>query len=172
MNNIILGIDFINACSFIKNNNFVYLWPDNESFIQDSNYPYHESTLILSYEPFRNIFVVERYNTGTVSGNDLPEIVWIQNNIARLYEIANTRYTNEQPVTTMEDLRQAKLYETDWVLIRKQEQDLLGNSTEATDQLFQAVLAYRQELRDLSTMYAKNSPADQVDWPINPLSNQ
>lgn len=167
---LIVGIDLINACNFVKHNDFTYLWPSSQEFLQDSGYPFGDTTIIASYEPIRNLFIVERLGTGVATGQDLPEMVWLSNNANRLLEIGRARDSLETPFVTVDDMRRALLADTDWVIVRKQEQDLVGAVSPMSAELFQAVLQYRQALRDITLTYDKALPADQIVWPANPLS--
>jgi histidine ammonia-lyase len=60
-----------------------------------------------------------------------------------------------------------KLFDTDWVLQRKQEEDLQNLPNSMSAEKFAAVLAYRQALRDITKTY---SDIKTVVWPTDPLS--
>jgi hypothetical protein len=55
---------------------------------------------------------------------------------------------------------------TDWVLIRKQEEDLLNLPNTMSAEKFAEVLVYRQALRDITKRW---TAINSVVWPTNPL---
>jgi hypothetical protein len=42
--------------------------------------------------------------------------------------------------------------------------------TSITTEQYVALLNYKQQLRDLTNTYNKNTPTEQVNWPTNPLN--
>lgn len=165
----ILSLDFQHNSHFIRKNDFSYLWSSESNFTIDSNYPFIDTTVRLSYEPERNMFVVERLGGIHETGEDLPEIQWARDNFDSLVSVAMVREQSESFVTTLAMERAQRLFDTDWVLQRKQEQDLLGLPNTMSAEQFNAVLVYRQALRDLTNTYPSDTPASEVVWPVNPL---
>jgi hypothetical protein len=47
---------------------------------------------------------------------------------------------------------------------------MLNIATTLTDEKYAELLAYRQQLRDLTNTFPKNTPAQQVTWPVNPIN--
>lgn len=165
----ILNLDFQHNSHFIRKNDFSYLWSSEANFLNDSNYPFFETTVRISYEPERNFFVVERLGGINETGEELLEIQWVKDNFDSLLSIARSREESERFVTTLTMERFQRLFDTDWVLQRKQEQDLMGLPNTMSEEQFNAVLSYRQALRDLTNSYSADTPATEVVWPVNPL---
>jgi hypothetical protein len=68
---------------------------------------------------------------------------------------------------TVAQVRNGKLAMTDWVLIRKQEEDLLNLPNTMSAEKFAAVLVYRQALRDITKRW---TAINSVVWPTDPLA--
>jgi hypothetical protein len=66
--------------------------------------------------------------------------------------------------------RNQKLFELDWVVQRHQEQLDLNIPTSLTNEQYIAVLTYKQQLRNLTNTYSKDTPTEEVTWPTNPLN--
>ena len=164
----ILSLDFQHNSHFIRRNDFSYLWSSEPNFIADSNFPFVDTTVRVSYEPERNLFVVERLGGVTETGDGLPEIQWAKDNFDSLLSAATSRDHSERFVVTLAMERAQLLFDTDWVLQRKQEQDLLGLPNTMSDEQFNTVLVYRQALRDLTNTYSADTPATEVVWPVKP----
>ena len=77
----------------------------------------------------------------------------------------NDPYMFRLPEITVSGMIVAKLYETDWVLQRHQEEQLLGIPTTLTQEQLNAVLTYRQALRDMDPTQSVETAV----WPVNPL---
>lgn len=165
----ILSLDFQHNSHFIRKNDFSYLWSSESNFITDSNFPFVDTTVRISYEPERNFFIVERLGGINETGEELPELQWAKDNFDSLLASARAREQSERFIITLAMERAQRLFDTDWVLQRKQEQDLLGLPNTMPDEQFNAVLTYRQALRDLTNSYAADTPATEVVWPVNPL---
>jgi len=164
------NLDLYNNNISIIRNGAAHLFSSVEYFIQNTNFPFVNQARIVHYEPDRNIFVVERSGPEIVSGADLVEIVWITDNIETIWQLAITDKAEQDarnaPSANM--LRAVKLYETDWILQRHQEETLLNLPHKFTDQQMTDILTYRQALRDLGGINTANTPADQVNWPSVP----
>jgi hypothetical protein len=164
-----VNIDFYNNNITCKINDNTYVFSSENSFFQKTNFPFAETTRILSYEPERNIFVVERTNGEMFSGFDLPEMQWIANNLTLIEQSAIADLANQPAVyvPTLRDQRDALLFATDWVLTRWQEETTINVAHSITEQKFADVLMYRQALRDITNLYTS---LDDVVWPTNPLA--
>ena len=143
-----------------------FLFSSSQVFLDTTGYPYGDTSRLVSYEPERDIFFVERQGREIVTGSDLPEIQWIQNNLSLIEQAAITDTANHTFVPTLRDQRNAMLYATDWVLTRWQEETTINVPHSMTEQKFAEVLAYRQALRDITNTYTS---LDDVVWPTNPL---
>jgi hypothetical protein len=166
---ICVTLDFYNSSFSIRNNTISHLWNDPASFVTDTGFPFSDSVGLLSYEPDRNIFLIERPGGLTDSGLDLQEMQWIQNNLTTLTEVTATRMAENTFIFTMEMKRVGLLVESDWVFQRHQEEELLGLPKTFSQEKLIEVLEYRQQLRDLANTYTTSTPADDVIWPASPL---
>lgn len=162
-------IDSYNNVVGCKLNNTSYHFPSYADFVNNTGFPFNVG--ILTWEPSRDIFVVERLEPirSVHAGSDLPEIQWIAGNLDHILNVCERyRETNSigTAVWSVRDERNIRLLQTDWVIQRHQEQKLLNISCTLSDELFQQVLNYRQALRNLPLQY---DSLDNVVWPINPL---
>jgi len=164
-----VSLDFYNSHFYIKFENKEHYWDDSAKFITETGYPY-TSTRLLAYEPDRNIYHVEREGPTMVVGQELPEMKWIVDNKQRLIPILEQLTQAAMPVITLEMTRGQLLYDTDWLVQRHQEETLQNTTTTLSTQQFTDLLNYKQQLRDLTNTYSKDTPTDQVIWPTNPLN--
>jgi len=170
MDNRTVSLDFHNSSYFIRSGSIQYAWFSLEAFVADTSFPYVNGLISLSYEPARSIHFVEKENQIYEYGTEVVEIKWISDNFNRLLEIARVKQEAQTLVVTMELARAVKLEETDWMVQRHQEQLLQEIPTTLTAEQFTALLGYRQQLRDLSNRVSKQTPAQQVTWPVNPIN--
>lgn len=162
-------VDFYNNSASCRIDDVDHVFSSSRAFMYGALFPYSENVRIFAYEPDRNIFVVE-YTDGQVkSGADLHEMVWVAENLEKIKQAAEREELENpsEPEPTLEHMRNLRLAATDWVLIRKTEEDLLGIPNSMSTDRFAMVLAYRQALRDLTKTY---SDIKTVVWPIDPLS--
>lgn len=169
MDNRTLNLDFYNNSYFVRSGNIQYAWFSLENFIADTSFPHADGLMMVSYEPGRNIYVVERENQVYEYGTEVTEIQWIDANFATVLELGRVKQLAETPVLTMEMVRQAKLFDTDWVVQRHQEETLLNIAHTLTNEQYMAVLTYKQQLRDLTDTYPRDTPNENVVWPVDPL---
>lgn len=165
MNNSFLNIDLYNQTVSGRNNGTEFLFSSVEYFLSTTNYPYSSTTRMLSYEPERNLFVVERTNNEIDTSSDSLEMSWVAANFDSICTAGINDPNNQVPVPSIAGIVVGKLYETDWVLQRHQEEQLLGIPTTLTQEQLTAVLTYRQALRDMDP----TQTADVAVWPVNPL---
>lgn len=164
-----LSIDLYNNSISCKFDDVTYLFSSTEKFSELTGFPYMETVGILSYEPERNIHVVERANGNCVSGTDSDEMAWIISNIDAIKQAAIDDLAANPPQTytlTLDMVRNSMLYSTDWVLQRYQEETMLNLTHTITELQLTALLEYRQQLRDITKTYTS---LDTVVWPTNPL---
>jgi hypothetical protein len=164
------SLDFYNSHFYIKFEDKEFYWHDSSKFIADTGYPYSNTTGLLSYEPIRNIYNVERIGSQMVMGENLEEIKWLIDNKERLIPVLNQLIQAAIPVITLEMTRAYLLADSDWIVQRHQEQLSLNIATTLTNEQYIALLNYKQELRNLTPTYSKNTPSEQVTWPVNPLN--
>lgn len=165
----ICTLDFYNSTFYIKFDEAEYIWNDTSKFIWDTNYPYKNVVRLVSYEPERNIYSIERPGGEVASGSDLEEIHWFEDNKQRLIPIITKLMQDSIQIPTMQDTRYDLLYQTDWLVQRHQEQLALNMDTTLTAENFTRLLHYRQLLRELSDKYPLDTPTNKVTWPKNPL---
>lgn len=165
MNNSFLNIDLYNQSVSGRNNGVEFLFSTVDYFLSSTGYPYSGTTLLLSYEPGRNMYIIERTNGEVDSSIDSPEISWVASNFTSICTTGINDPNNQIPLPTIAGIVVGKLYETDWVLQRHQEEQLLGIPTTLTTEQLNAVLTYRQALRDMDP----TQTVDNAVWPINPL---
>jgi hypothetical protein len=164
----VFTLDFFNDSYYFKQGDNQAFWNSKEQFLSETKFPFAD-TGIVAVETDRNIYHVERPGAVNLTGQDVEETAWLLNHIDDFLTFAEQQADSMNPVITMEMMRNSKLFETDYVLIRHQEETLLGLSHTLSEEELSAVLAYRQQLRDLSNIYEKSMPHDQVEWPNNPL---
>jgi hypothetical protein len=162
-------IDFYNNSASCRIDDVVHAFSSTDAFKYGAGFPYFETMQLVSYEPGRGIYVVEFVGGRNESGPDLHAMVWIKENLAAIKSAAVQDLADHPPYPplTLVDSRNAKLYATDWVLQRKQEEDLLSLSNTMAADKFAEVLVYRQALRDITKTY---SDIKTVVWPTDPLS--
>lgn len=170
MDNTLLSLDFLNNSYYVRSGSIEHAWYSKELFIEDTQFPYSEGLVGLGYEPSRNFYAIEKQNQGVVGGLESVEMQWVDSNFQVILEKGRIRRELETPVFTVSMMRDSKLTETDWVLQRHQEEVLLGRPTTLSDAELNAVLLYRQELRDVTTLFDKDMSWEQATWPVNPLS--
>ena len=163
-----LTVDFYNNAASCRINGVDHVFSSVDAFKYGAGFPYSDTVRIFAYEPDRSIFVVEYADGQVKSGADLHEMVWVAENLSKIEEAAILDESQNPafPAPTLTQVRNVKLASTDWVLIRKQEEDLLGLPNTMPEHRFAAVLAYRQALRDITKTY---SDINTVVWPVDPL---
>jgi len=164
----VFTLDFFNDSYYFKQGDNQAFWNSKEQFLSETKFPFAD-TGIVAVETDRNIYHVERPGAVNLTGQDVEEIVWLLEHVNDFLSIAGQQTQLMNPVITMEMIRNGRLFETDYVLTRHQEETLLGIPHTLSDEELSAVLTYRQQLRDLSNTYDKSTPDDQVEWPSNPL---
>lgn len=159
----LFSIDFYNDNVTVADQGFLHLFSDVEVFLSLTKFPYQETVKIMSYEPERNLAIIERPGGVTVSGLDLEEFQWVHDNFSTIVNAAKLDLSNTTPPPpTARDIRDGKLYETDWLIIRHQEQIATGVTPTLTVEQFKKVTDYRQSLRD---MFPNGQIPSIVVWP-------
>jgi hypothetical protein len=158
-----ITLDFMNSSAFISLNGITYLFKSTDTFKNLTKYPF-DNTILLSYEPDRNLFAVERKNGDIQFGDNSSEILWCEDNIDI---IVNAAYQEKLDVSvpgpSFKDIRNSKLSDTDWMVIRHKDQKDLNLDTTLSNQQYLTLLNYRQQLRDITSLY---SSLDNVVWPL------
>ena len=169
MNKDIISLDFYNSHFYIKLDDIEYYSDSLSKFETDIGYPYC-SIKFLAYEPARNIYQVEDSDNITKTGPETQEIGWFLDNKPHLmFVLTNLEQTNAQ-VFTLEIERNIRFADTDWLIQRHQEEILLMKTPTLTNTQFTNLLNYRQQLRDLTDTYSKDTVTNAVVWPTNPIN--
>jgi hypothetical protein len=169
MDNRTLNLDFYNNSYFVRSGNIQYAWFSLEDFLADTSFPYAEDIAMVTYEPGREMYIVAKAQQVFEDGLDSTTMQWIVNNFDRVLEIGRVKQLASIPVITMEFTRQSKLADADWLVQRHQEETLLNIPHKLTEAQYMAVLTYKQQLRDLTSTYDKDTPSADVTWPTNPI---
>jgi len=99
MNHTYIAIDFYNDRVSCKLGGVTYLFSSAQAFVDLTGYPYAETVRVASYEPLRNIYVVEYAGGVTAQGGDLPEMLWLGANIVNIQESAiKDQELNPRPI--------------------------------------------------------------------------
>jgi len=163
-----ISIDNYNNTANCKLDGNIYVFTPSADFINTTGFPFEVG--LLSWEPSRAHWVVERLGTPPTHhyGDSLPEMLWISENREHIKDCC-IRYQESQPKGpeyTIRDERNFRLFQTDWIIQRHQEQQLLNLPFSLSDEKLQEFLVYRQALRNMTQTYTSLSTAV---WPVNPL---
>lgn len=170
-----VSIDFYNENFSCRINNTSYVFSSKEQFVTRTGFPFEDTVKMISYEPERNINTIHYSNGTIINDSELPEIAWIQNNLAAIEQGAKDDAINSIPVISAADQRNILLYSTDYIVQRHSEETLLNLPHTLDDNKFNDILVYRQALRDLNVNgfvegTTRNKTLNDVTWPVNPLA--
>lgn len=171
MDNRTLTLDFYNNSYFVRSGVIEYAWFSLTDFIADTSFPYDEAITMVSYEPGREIYAVIRTPQDSEYGLESTVMQWVVSNFNAILETGRIKQEASIPVLTLEIDRLMRLSETDWIVQRHQEETLLNIAHKLTNEEYTALLTYKQQLRDLTDTYPKDTPTEDVVWPVNPLIN-
>lgn len=158
----IITLDKPNGNAYINLNGVNHVFSSYQKFAELAEF--NHDIMMLSYEPHRNIFHVEKSGGQLLVGEDIEEIKWCSENINKLIQAAhNDGYGQLPPGPSLKDVRDLKLLETDWLVLRHRDQLELNQTTSLTNEQYQKLLSYRSQLRDITKLY---SSLDDVVWPI------
>lgn len=88
MNHTYIAIDFYNQSVTCRLGGTTYVFSSPETFIESTGFPFADTVRALSYEPERNIYVVEYAGGVTKQGGNLEEMTWIGANIGNIHQAA------------------------------------------------------------------------------------
>jgi hypothetical protein len=159
----ILTLSVISNSVFMRLKGNEHLFSSYEKFVELTQFPFSNEVINLSYEPERDIYVVETLDRSNPSGLDNIYIQWVIDNIDNIIDAAAKDKPDNLYVISLRDARNAKLYETEWMVVRHKEQLDIGVNTSLTTQQYNNLLTYRQQLRDITKQY---SNLDDVIWPL------
>ena len=169
-----VSLDYYNENFSCRINGNSYVFSSVERF-NSIGCPFSDTVKMLSYEPDRNLYVIEYDNGNVTNSQDSSEFEWIQNNLNRIEEVAIIDKNLSHPKIAAADQRMILLFNTDYVLQRHQEETTLNITHTLTEQQLNDVLVYRQALRDLNVHglaegTTRTKTIDDVTWPTNPLT--
>ena len=165
-----ISLDFYNHNFEMRINEKSMYIGDISAFVSATGCPFYETVVHLAYEPERNIYLVNRID-GTGSGDTTSdEMKWVIDNIELLESVCEVEMAKQaqQYIVTMEMKRNGLLAETDWLMLRHQDEKLLEVDTTLTDSQMLELSTYRQILRNMSKTYQKDDDASTITWPNKP----
>lgn len=165
----IVTLDFYNSNFYINCSGREYLWNSEQEFLEQTLFPYTE-TKLLSLEPHRNIYHLEKADGTFTNYDSAPEISWFLEREIDLEHLIQSLPIQGAPVITGLSQRAQLLFDTDWLIQRHQEEILRETSTTLSIPQFQTLLNYRQELRDLTINFDLTQPAETIAWPPKPFN--
>lgn len=161
-------LDLYNSSIGFDIDGTAHVFTSKSNFISLTNFPFQDVNLI-TYELERNMFFVEYVGGVTLSGDHLPEIQWIASNLEVIKQAAITDIElSTPPPHPNRDFRNEKLYLTDWMVSRHQDQKTLGMPTTLSDNEMQSLVLYRQQLRDMPTEMLDSNDIQVAVWPTPP----
>jgi hypothetical protein len=138
-----------------------------ETFEEYFSPPFNVDNIFsFNYEPSRNLYVISLADGKSIVGEQSLEINWIKHNWDRIAEDFFTLMQGHEFRLTAWDKRILYFQHTDWYLERHREQVTLGIETSNTAEQISELLAFRQELRDMSI--SEEEFVEEVEWPDLP----
>lgn len=166
MANTLVTLDFYNDSFFIQSDSFSHLWATRENFL-NTGFPYQDTVRLLSYEPLRNLYAVE-YLGGVSKAGKSDEIQWIEEHFDQLVVHAGQeKDTVEQIILSIRQMREIKLYETDWMVMRHNEELLASSPTTLSESQFDSLASWRRWLRDIPVEHSEvdlDGPHTAIHW--------
>lgn len=144
-----INFDVYCASADIRIDDVDCVFDSASQFIDETGFDFPEAKKVF-FEPQRNIFVVERSGSICEVGSDLPEMIWLTNNIEVIKQAGVRVNKSKEIVVTWQMSRLEKFYFTDWLVTRHLEQQHIGVVTTLTDAQYTQLLTYRQALRDMT----------------------
>jgi hypothetical protein len=162
----IFNLDRYNKTVFVQTEKVSHVFSSIEEFERLTEFPF-PFIKIISYEPERNIFVIERAKGVAEFGEDVPEIVWCKQNEELLEQKAVEEFNSlpEHLPPSIRDVRNTLLHLSDWAVLRHIDEKESGGVTTLTAKQYEELRVYRQNLRNIPTVY---DSLDAVIWPEKP----
>jgi hypothetical protein len=158
-----LTLEFHNNTCYINLKSVEYGFSSAAKFAELLSYPFND-TVTIHYEPERGFNVIEKLYGVVLNDDTQPEILWVANNIDNIIQAAyEDGYGKMLEGPTLRELRNIKIFESEWLILRHREEVELELTTTLSNEQYLKVLQYRQDLRDLPSRY---SSLDDVVWPI------
>lgn len=83
-----VSIDMYNKSVTCRLGGTTFIFSSPAKFVELTGFPYLDKVRMLSYEPQRNLYVVEYAGGVTEQGGDLEEMIWIGGNIGTIHQAA------------------------------------------------------------------------------------
>lgn len=161
-------LDFYNKSLSVDIDGIDHVFSSVERFIELTNFPRGDCVNVV-YELERGLFAVEYEGGIMLVGGDRPEIQWIDHNLSVIKQAAITDIEDmSPPPLTARHFRNSKLHETDWLMLRHQDEVIVGGVTTLSTVQLGLLATYRQNLRDMSEETLSATDIDSVDWPTPP----
>lgn len=143
-----------------------------DAFPQFRALQYHDSKLVIEPSQTEPNIIVEGEEALTYEGYLEKAVEAVNTKITALEEIAQEQLalynSEEQRAARVRSARNAKLDETDWIVLRHIEETALNNGTTLIESEYEELLSYRQELRDLTLQDGfpwEGGDNDEIPWP-------
>lgn len=160
-------LDFWNDSYYFKQGKDVAFWNDPDEFRRDTGWSFDEVRFV-AVETERDIYDVHYVGNAINKGPSQNEIQWLLERVSTFIELGKQQFDQRNPVHTMDTLRNVRLFESDFLVSRHKEQLELGVNTTLSEEEFNQLLTYRQQLRDLGLQYNKDLRWSLVTWPVAP----
>lgn len=161
-------LDFFNKSMCVDIDDTLHIFSSVERFIELTNFPQGDCVNVV-YELERNMFAVEYTGGIMLGGRDRPEIQWIDNNmdVLRSAMLADIEALKPPPLP-VRHFRNAKLFDTDWMVLRHQDEVFANITPTLTSEQYSQLAIYRQNLRNIPDNVLSGSDVDNVNWPTPP----
>jgi len=143
-----VSLDFYNNAADIDVDGVAHTFHSATKFKQLTGFNFPDA-LIVSYEHERNLFLVERIGGKFYSGENVPEILWIADNLEEIKQAAAADKTTEQIALGWREERNMYLASTDWMITRHNEESVRGTTT-LNAQQYTDLLNFRHLLRTMT----------------------
>lgn len=163
----IFTLDFWNDSYYFKQGQNVAYWDNPDEFKRDTGWSF-DTVRFVAIETERDIFDVHYVTNSMDKGASLPEVQWLLDRTETFIELGKQQFELRNPVHTMDNLRNIRLFESDFLVSRHKEQLEIGAATTLSEEQYQQLLTYRQQLRDLGSQYHKDIRWSLVSWPEAP----
>lgn len=161
-------LDYSNRSYSVQFDDFNHLFSSVNRFDELTGYV-RGDVIGLTYELERNMFFIEYTGGVLVNGVGKPEIQWITDNLENIRQAAIVDHQATQPPPVrVRDVRNGRLYETDWLIIRHQEETIMGTPTTLSVSQLQELRHYREQLRNMSDTQLSDTDISTVTWPSLP----
>ena len=85
-----VSIDMYNRSITCRIGGTTYVFSSPEKFVELTGFPFLDTVRMLSYEPERNLYVIEYAGGRIAQGGNLEEIVWTSGNVGNIHRAAES----------------------------------------------------------------------------------